>query len=688
MRQKILLLIFVVIISISLAISYIENFLTPLNLSSGKIVFSLIYLSLLFTLIIYWLMNKLFLPKFMILQNWKRIVLLVAAFLLAIFFISFRNEDAGLSIKKIYADKDFLNLTILFFIFIFFGALLFRDFSSLISRFFSDGTQSLYHWKNPKLYLISFIIVYLLINTYWLIENTAPPWWDQSWYLQNSEFFYNSLRGDGIISFAKTFVDSFGAKAPLIALLPLPWYLLGFHNYLGVVLTLLTLTFFFFIVFYKLISKILGPWIALIAVIITGTMPLTYGLSRQFMVEFGLMLFVTLWILLQVFSDHFENSKYNFALGCVLGLGMLMKTTFPIYILGPIIISGIYFLRFKSIHQLPINTYLKNVSVIFLIGALISSTWYLKNFSQVFSFGLSAGLGDLAKDYSMGDPLDFNTILSFWKIVINVGISAYYFFIGIAFLGLVILRKVFSHHSPHNPVTTWENKGLLLLWPLFPFVVFSLGVNKDYRYLLPTLPALSALIATVIFTGIRSPKFRSLLIPLALIFPLCLMLYTSFRLPINQNISLLGFDWVSDRFGGYAYRPKSEKWPISDIIGWIDEDAKTSFDANQVPNPLVVLIVDHMYFNYNNFGYYSTHMRSNILISGLLTRSEKQWQEQKRNLDYAQYIITKTGDQGPSFTTNMNLQIQESLQVKEFPFVDVKQFNLPDGSEANIYRRY
>jgi len=57
-------------------------------------------------------------------------------------------------------------------------------------------------------------------------------------------------------------------------------------------------------------------------------MPLMYGLSRQFLVDYGLATLVAMWI----FYFHLRPTSGVWPiarLGLLLGLGLLMKFTFP-----------------------------------------------------------------------------------------------------------------------------------------------------------------------------------------------------------------------------------------------------------------------------------------------------------------------------------------------------------------------
>ncbi len=60
----------------------------------------------------------------------------------------------------------------------------------------------------------------------WLMLDRAPPNWDDAWYLTNSLIVYDALNQGGIAGYLTELNSVFGFKAPLIAALPTPFYLI------------------------------------------------------------------------------------------------------------------------------------------------------------------------------------------------------------------------------------------------------------------------------------------------------------------------------------------------------------------------------------------------------------------------------------------------------------------------------
>src|SRR4051794_41130345 len=60
----------------------------------------------------------------------------------------------------------------------------------------------------------------------WLLLDRVPPNWDDAWYLTNSLTVYDGLVSGGIPGYWRELDSAFGFKAPLIAGLPAPLYLI------------------------------------------------------------------------------------------------------------------------------------------------------------------------------------------------------------------------------------------------------------------------------------------------------------------------------------------------------------------------------------------------------------------------------------------------------------------------------
>jgi 4-amino-4-deoxy-L-arabinose transferase-like glycosyltransferase len=240
------------------------------------------------------------------------------------------------------------------------------------------------------------------VTALWLKLDRAPPYWDDAWYLTNSLVLYDALADGGMSGFAREFVDILDFKAPLITALPAPFYLVfGRHWQAAYAVNICSMLLLFASVFW-IGSRLRGPRAGFIAVFVTGTMPLLYGLSRWYLVEYALTALVAVSIgVLLLLADRFDRSWVSVCFGVLAGLGLLLKVTYPIFVL-PSFLAVLSGAKHRS-------------RIVFTAGIpclLIAAPWYSRHWYRTVEFALSAGYGESGMVYGTG------TIFS-WQAVVT-----------------------------------------------------------------------------------------------------------------------------------------------------------------------------------------------------------------------------------------------------------------------------
>ena len=545
-----------------------------------------------------------------------------------------------------------------------------------------------------NIFFAIFVALYAAVALYWFIMHTAPPTWDDGLYLATSESLYHSLKEGDLTGFWNYYMNCvFGTKAPLIVLLPLPAYFLISHGMLGVAFTQIAIIVLFCWIAYRLFGELTSNrWTALVAVVIITTMPAVFGLATVFLVEYGLMTLVTLWMWVQLRSNNFRIVKYNLGMGVTLGLGLLMKSTFPAFIAGPAILGIVRYLRETGLSWRSLGTLFLSWSMIIVVGISLAGTWYFKNYQTVINFAIGVISGPGAKDYSFGDVWEVSTYLRFFKDYIYAGISTYYGALFLALLLLWLAKRVLGG-GPNDKDTVHRQTGVatfLFMWFMLPFVLFSSSEVKDFRYTLPIFPAIGAGISILLFRVFSGNKLRGVGISLALLFPIILFLNFTFPILGNYQYWSIGGWHILGAPLGYAGKPRHESWPHLKIIRMIERDAPVSFPGSQPP--FVLVAADMPYWNQHTFKYYLWHLNSKMIRTpwgwtALLTRNEDDWQRlYPAWVLQAKYLITKTGNQGPGWSTYKNTDIHRMLSSGELPYKAIVKYDLPDGSQGILWR--
>lgn len=553
-----------------------------------------------------------------------------------------------------------------------------------------------------SLALLTFLIFFISVTIIHENLNKVPAQWDEAMYIGQSEIVYKALQGNdaytriyyGIVNNGPGFTARVlsnmmgGYHAPLILLTPMLGYVLLGTGTPAITVTFALLIFIFALVVYYYVAKFLNPWAAFLAVVFTSTMPLTVGLSRMLMVEYGLMILVCLWVFLQKDSNHFAHSRFILPLGTILGLGMLMKVSFPIYIIGPILFGFISTVS-RSENWLK-NTirYIRNALGILCVGLVVMGGWYFPNLQTVINFGLNAGFGEASKFYSSGNPFNLSVLTDYWLGFINSAISFYYFALLLVLVSITIiinLVKGKSKHQVETQPTIGKNLGLFLIWFLIPFLILSFSSNKDIRFVLPALPAMGILIAWLVTTIVKPNKWTLVVYALVILFPCGLFTLTT--LPVRPATTLnAGPFLIASSNIRYASQPLSQNWKLEKIMNTINEDARKHHLRFNMRQPLLVASIPSLqYFNSNNLLYTAVHNDLAFqVVSPSRPNTPQESEAQIKLMKSVDYIITKTGEMGPSFV--INEEITPMLLDGKLPFSVVSRFRLPDNSNVIIFR--
>lgn len=537
-------------------------------------------------------------------------------------------------------------------------------------------TANLLKNVKPNIPLFFIVLFFLTANLVWFSLDQAPPMWDQAHYLENSEILYHDFTEKGFFPFIQAFTDILKIKAPLITILPMPFYIIFGNTYtsaLYVNLVFMILTCYFL---YKLGIFISGKKEALLSVFVLNVFPLIIGMSREFLTEYGLMTFVIMWMHYLLRSNSFEKRNISFILGVILGLGMLMKISFIFYIICPTLF--ILIKRTLGSQKIKSSSFL-NLAITAIIGILIAGPWYFKNWSSVVHFAILSGYGNSANKWGMGELFSAKTILSYWLYLINYGVSAYFFFLMI-FLSVTKIIISLFRRSEH----LFERSYFLFLaiWFLFPFILFTFGVNKDYRYAAPFLPAVS-LVISILIVRMTSIRFGYFLLSLLLVFPIFNYFFISFSSK-SFHYEIENFK-VLDNVLAYSHPPIRKKWPLEKVV----EIFSTASLKNGDNYPRISLLFDHNYINFINLNYYAKNHNAKVIFDIHNYYSGKKPDEIAEIITHqSSYVMTKSDRLGPDLSNNENIQnIMSLLDKGKLKFRQIQTIPLPDKTTITIYRK-
>jgi hypothetical protein len=512
------------------------------------------------------------------------------------------------------------------------------------------------------------------VNFVLVSGDNRPPPWDFATYLSRSLEFYYALRGRSLSQFLNAYNDPF--RPPLVPLAALPFYAIFGTSYMSAMLANLAFLVVLVGSTYKLGELVGSPAQGLVLAGIVATLPGMMTFGRVFGLDFPLACMVTASICLALGCEGFSRRRISVALGIMLGLGMLTKWTFVVFV-APFVAFEVFR------HRGRLNV--RNAFLTFALFLAISSTWYANALQQ----GL---VGDLARvawgtgsqRYAVpGSLLGAGSLLYYPSaILVVVGPVFGWGLIAVAILSSALLLKRRATHQMGAHIFTL---GSLFFSLLFSLLVFTFVVNKGARFVLPAVPVLLLLLVFAAWRlGVRLGPIILIIIAIS---GSCISLAGALYPQLGVSVGVYRPSDIAGETYGYEYSwPDSRDWQI---------DQSLKFAASVNSYAWVAILADHWVFNQDTLKYYA--LRLGLSVPGGMTGLNF--------LDYRDYMMARTGGyeglstfdvvfmKSGSIGDPINTQgvrgILTRLSNPSDPFYlawkMAKAFDLPDGSRLMIY---
>ncbi|MCG2712666.1 MAG: glycosyltransferase family 39 protein [Candidatus Omnitrophica bacterium] len=227
--------------------------------------------------------------------------------------------------------------------------------------------------------------------------------------------------------------------------------------------------------------------------------PIVHLSSRHFNLELATaaMVALTIWLLIE--TDLFKNLFFSVCLGISLGLGMLTKQIFIVFVTAPCLFYAAYSLKRVCENKRGRRLKVKNMFIAVSIGVVLSAIFYWNNLvyegiaARAGFVGAVAGESILSLKHMLYYP---------FSLYQTIGL----FFLLVFFIGLINLPKA-----------GYLYMSLFLIWLLFPIVFLSFFTLKYAEYTISVLPAI-ALITAAGISALRRRRTRNGLIMVIFIF--------------------------------------------------------------------------------------------------------------------------------------------------------------------------
>ena len=522
------------------------------------------------------------------------------------------------------------------------------------------------------------IFAFLAATATWIRRDTVPPLWDSAVYLQQSAIQYQALTREGGLAFFDAFSHSMGQKAPLIAVLPIPLYFVLGETHSAARFVNLAWIALASIYLFRIGRRVAGDAAGLLAVIALNTFPLVAGMSRQYLVEYGLMAMVIVWIYYLLRWQAGEAKAAPWILGALLGFGLLLKVTLPLYVATPTLLV----MWQKYARERRFRPLLLDLARMAVVALPITALWYARNLGGVLNFIVSGGFGEAGRPYGTGPIFSFQAIRAYWQGLLNIGVSVYY-----SALLLSVLAgwsaAAWRRRTTRPALLPRRDLQLLFAWWLVPWLALTFAANKDPRYAVPYFPALAVLLAAGVAAIASRPRRVAAFTLIAAMGLLNYFYYSFAAQAIRVDYRLGGFVLLS-RDLGWARPPTSEAWPDEEVLRIVAEDAKPIGNGRV----RVRVLFSHPSLNAHLLNYLATlrglaprfatvHFQTPEPLPELITEINSEFT----------YLLTKSGFPGPAMLNTRNLEIVSALNRGDLHFAPIAVVALPDGSAVTIHRR-
>lgn len=541
--------------------------------------------------------------------------------------------------------------------------------------------------------LVLVIAGHIFVNLTWQSQNTAPATWDPASYLALSERMYAEYKHGGWQAFYKAFLNFDPNRAPLVPVLYAVSYMVCDNNLSSAYWVDLAGLVVLCLALYGIGRRIAGPWCGLAAAWITMTFPMIFDLSRRFYVEMPLAATVATAVYLCIVSRGLQRFGVAALLGVALGVGLLIKITFPLFIVGPALVvclAGIFGPGGRRKARLV--TIILNLAVALGIASLIAGPWLVHNFSSWTRY-LSANVsGYLGQMYS-------NTITGY---ILSIAALTFLFLYLLFAAVLVALRLALGGRYPGEKARTptdIRDRNIALagvaVWFVLPFTAGLFSLNKDMRLLAPMMPALGLLLA---YLYVRVTPSRARAAPAVLLLLMAVPFYgVSFLTPRhltwqdggNEQPAIQDANIFQRLVINRVFAPNRNDWKGEEVVSAVEEAISRRF-AESGRVAVVMVVTNHPCFHSNWFSYLEwrriveTGRRRMLVDYGGMPYLSKDVSLEMcgREILRANFILAKdSGSQGPAAWFDEIMYAARNSGLFEEIKCDIE---LPDGSKVLI----
>ena len=396
------------------------------------------------------------------------------------------------------------------------------------------------------------------INVSWRLLDARPPLWDMSYHLSNSLFYLHGAS----LSDPLAFVGAYRYYPPLTYWVTDVFYAaLGSEAMWVAVLSNVVWVAVLVLATFGVGRRLWSARVGWVAVVFVVTAPIIVAASKQYELDMPLTAVAALTLYLLIRADGFSSRRYSLLLGATVGCGLLVKWTFPLVILVPVLYAFLNALAKARLRQFyP----LLNAVLAAELVLVIAGPWYVANFRQVGAAGQRYNSPEMLNP---GSTTPASALWYLWGLLNSklYLMPTVMLLVGIAFC---FRRREYAARNLYP-----------ILMVVGTYLMFSLLPNKAPRFTEPMIPALGVIATgwlhyvslrarTWITTGFvtygaitfLAVSFGTSLLPTSFGFNLPATRFNPSRVTLFGQAWPTNEDWhVADPFKTMASFPRSER---------------------------------------------------------------------------------------------------------------------------------
>lgn len=233
----------------------------------------------------------------------------------------------------------------------------------------------------PWLLVGGLVLFHAVNNWLWLAENVTLTGWDRPRHLAHSLSYARMLSPLTVRSLFGVMVSD-PVRPPLVPASAAPLYwLFGWSSDVATMVNVIYMA-ILLAATYGIGRQWGGQRLGLVSVALLACFPMFYAMSRSFYLEFALTAMVALTVCLLLATDGFQRRGLSLLFGLSLGLGLLTKRTFAVFVVGPVLValvtSGLLPALWQRLRQRP-RLHWRAALLALLGGLVLAALWYLPN---------------------------------------------------------------------------------------------------------------------------------------------------------------------------------------------------------------------------------------------------------------------------------------------------------------------